>query len=269
MDHLLRNLAPITEAGWGAIEDEARSRLVTQLAARKVVDFSGPRGWDHSATNLGRVGTIAGPVPGVTAAKRQVLTLVELRSEFQLSLAELADVERGSSCPDLSTLDEAARRMALAENVAVFHGYPDAGVTGITAASSHEPVEFEPDVNRYPNAVARATDVLRQAGISGPYGLAIGPDTYTAIVEATEHGGYLLFDHLRKILDGPLVWAPGIEGGVVVSLRGGDFVFDCGEDLVIGYAGHDGQQVTLYLEESFSFRVVEPDAAVTLRATGA
>ena len=30
---------------------EARER---HLAARKLVDFSGPHGWEHSATNLGR-----------------------------------------------------------------------------------------------------------------------------------------------------------------------------------------------------------------------
>ncbi len=52
MNHLLRELAPIGEAGWRAIEDEARSRLVTYLAARKLVDFSGPHGWGYSATDI-------------------------------------------------------------------------------------------------------------------------------------------------------------------------------------------------------------------------
>jgi len=51
----------------------------------------------------------------------------------------------------------------------------------------------------------------------------------------------------------------------VLSLRGGDFVLDCGQDLSIGYLQHDARTVRLYLEESFTFRVVEPDAAVALR----
>jgi uncharacterized linocin/CFP29 family protein len=120
-------------------------------------------------------------------------------------------------------------------------------------------------MQRYPNAVARAADVLRQAGIDGPYGLAIGPEIYTEIVETTEHGGYLLLDHLRQILGGPLVWAPGVEGGIVLSLRGGDFLLDFGQDLSIGYVDHDADLVRLYIEESFTFRVLEPDAAVALR----
>jgi len=86
------------------------------------------------------------------------------------------------------------------------------------------------------------------------------------VIETTEHGGYLVFDHLGKILDGPIVWAPGVRGAVVLSLRGGDFLFESGQDLSVGYDGHDADAVHLYLEESFSFRVATPEAAVTLTA---
>ena len=106
-------------------------------------------------------------------------------------------------------------------------------------------------------------------GVEGPYGLALSPDVYRRVVETTEHGGYPLFDHLRKILDGPLVWAPGVDGGVVLSLRGGDFLFECGQDIAIGYANHDAENVELYFVESFSFRVATPEAAVALPAAKA
>jgi len=177
---------------------------------------------------------------------------------------QLDDVERGAADPDLPELDEAVRQIALGENVTVFHGHQAAGLRGITESTSHEPAAVE-GVGASPDGVARAVNGLRQAGIDGPYGLAICPDIYTGIVETTEYGGHLLFDHLRAILGGPLVWAPGMEGGVVLSQRGGDFQFDCGQDLSIGYLDHDADVVRLYIEETFSFRVLEPDAAVTLR----
>ncbi|HAM00604.1 MAG TPA: bacteriocin, partial [Acidimicrobiaceae bacterium] len=170
----------------------------------------------------------------------------------------------GATDIDLEELDEAVRQIALGENVTVFHGFGAAGMDGITEATSHPPIPIETDMEKYPNVVARATDVLRRAGIEGPYGLAIGPELYTGIGETTEHGGYLLFDHLRQLLGGPLVWAPGVRGGIVLSLRGGDFVLECGQDLSIGYQSHDAEVVRLYLEESVSFRVIEPDAAVAL-----
>ena len=60
------------------------------------------------------------------------------------------------------------------------------------------------------------------------------------MVETGELGGYPLFDHLKSILDGPIVWTPGLEGAVVLTLRGGDFLFHCGQDVSVGYTSHDG-----------------------------
>jgi uncharacterized linocin/CFP29 family protein len=264
MNHLRRDLAPISDAGWDVIDDEAKSRFPTYLAARKLVDFEGPYGWSYSSTNLGRIREISGPSEGVSAAQRKVLPVVELRTEFKVSRIELDDVDRGTSSPDLAELDEAIRQIALGENVTVFHGHEAAGFEGITEATSHQPVAFA-EIAEAPDGVARGVNTLRQAGIDGPYALAICPDMYTTIVESTEYGGELVLDHLRKILGGPLVWTPGIEGGVVLSLRGGDFKIESGQDLSIGYLDHDADVVRLYIEESFNFRVLEPDAAVALQ----
>jgi uncharacterized linocin/CFP29 family protein len=266
MNHLHRDLAPISETAWEAIDQEATTRLTGHLAARKLVDFAGPHGWSHSSTNLGRIETISGPSEGVAAAQRSVLPLVELRTEFKVSRIQLDDADRGATDIEFAELDEAARQIALGENVTVFHGLPAAGIRGISESSSHEPIVHGEDMENYVGAVARAADVLRQSGSDGPYGLAICPEIYTKIVSTTEHGGHLLFDHLRQILGGPLVWAPGVDGGLVLSLRGGDFLFDSGQDLSIGYLSHDADAVQLYMEESFSFRVIEPDAAVALRS---
>ncbi len=268
MNHLHRELAPVSDAAWTLIEDEARTRLATYLAARKLVDFEGPAGWSHSATSLGRSTEIEGPAADVRAAQRQVLALVVLSTSFSLDRGQVDDADRGAKDLDLAGLEEAVRRIALGENAAVFHGYRAGGIVGIAPSASHRPVPLAPDADHYPTAVAGAVDVLRQAGIGGPYGLAISPEIHTEIVERSEHGGHLLFDHLRQILGGPLVWAPGLKGGIVLSLRGGDFEFQSGQDISIGYRTHDATTVTLYLEESFNFRVLEPDAAVALTPKG-
>jgi uncharacterized linocin/CFP29 family protein len=264
MNHLLRSHAPITDIAWSRLDDEGRERLVPALAVRKLVDFSGPLGWDHSSTNLGRVSEIKAPGPDLQARQRRLLPLAELRAPFAISRGELSDADRGATDLDLSSLDDAARRIAVAENIAVFHGWPDAGIVGITAAATYEPISLGKDYASYPGHVAKAVEVLLEAGVSGPYGLALGPQEYTGVVETTEHGGLVVFDHLRQILGGPIVWAPGVEGAVVLSLRGGDFLFESGEDVSLGYSHHDADNVHLYLEESFSFRVATPEAAVAL-----
>jgi uncharacterized linocin/CFP29 family protein len=265
MSHLLREQAPITEAGWELIDDEARERLTPALAARKLVDFQGPRGWQHSATNLGRTTSLAdAPEKGVDAEQRRVLALVELRAPFSLSRAELRDGDRGAEDVDFEPLDKAALAIATAENRAVFHGWEAAGITGLAQASPHDPIALGEDCATYPRHVARAVEALLHVGIDGPYGLALGREAYTRVLETSEHGGYPLLEHLRKIIGGPLVWSPGVDGAVVVSQRGGDFLFDSGEDLSIGWDSHDAEAVALYFVESFSFRVATPEAAVAL-----
>ncbi|MBV9043420.1 MAG: encapsulin, partial [Acidimicrobiia bacterium] len=129
MDRLLRSLAPISDAGWSAIEAEAKSRITTFLAARKLVDFEGPHGWDHSAIDLGRADNIAGPVNDVEARLRRVMPLVELRVPFTVSRRELDNVDRGATDADFGTLDVATGRLGLAENTLVFRGNSGAGIT--------------------------------------------------------------------------------------------------------------------------------------------
>jgi uncharacterized linocin/CFP29 family protein len=265
MNHLLRPLAPITETGWRLLDEEARERLTPALAARKLIDFSGPHGWEYSATNLGRATPVASALSdGVSGVQRRVLPLVELRAGFELSRAELRDADRGADDADLDALDRAAHALAVAENVAVFHGWEGA-ITGIGEATPHEPKSLGDAAEVYPHRVAGAVERLLNSGIAGPYALALGNRQYRLVAEHAERGGYPLLEHLSKILEGTIVWAPGVNGAVVLSMRGGDFAFECGQDASIGYHSHDGDAVRLYLEESFSFHVATPEAAVALK----
>ncbi|MGI8505460.1 MAG: family 1 encapsulin nanocompartment shell protein [Solirubrobacteraceae bacterium] len=265
-NHLLRSHAPISDSNWKLLDDETRERLTAALAARKLVDFSGPLGWDYSALNLGRVQDVASaPCDGVSAQQRRVLPLVELRAEFEISRAELRDDDRGAADADLEPLDIAAHQVAVAENKAVFHGWSDATIAGIAELAPHQ-MDLGNAPDKYPRPVAAAVERLLHSGISGPYALALGGEQYQRVVQTAEHGGYPLLEHLRKILEGPIVWAPGVKGAVVISQRGGDFLFESGQDLSIGYSDHDREVVRLYLEESFSFHVATPEAAVALNA---
>ena len=67
------------------------------------------------------------------------------------------------------------------------------------------------------------------------------------------------------MIDGPIVRARGLDGAVLLSVRGGDYQLTVGQDLAIGYAYHEKHSVELYIAESFTFRVLEPAAAVHLK----
>jgi uncharacterized linocin/CFP29 family protein len=265
VNHLTRDLAPISERAWGEIDTEAGRALRSFLAARKLVDVTGPLGWDHPAVNLGAAQRLdTSPGAGVEATIRVVAPMLELRTPFSLSRAELDAIDRGSRSPDLGSVVDAARKGAFAEDYAVFHGFPAAKVDGIATASPHDAIPISNDYEEFPRAVAMAIASLREAGVDGPYGIALGPRCYTGVIETTQKGGYPVLEQLRLIAGGPLAWAPALEGSVVMSVRGGDFELTLGEDLAIGFVSADAERVELYLEESVAFRAHTPEAAVAL-----
>lgn len=265
MNDLLRELAPVSDAAWSEIETEARRTLELTLAARKLVDFSGPEGWAASAVGVGRTQPLDERLGDTVESRlRQAQPLVEARVPFEVSRAELEAIGRGAKDPDLEPVTRAAREAALAEDRSVFHGYAAGGIRGLCEAATNPALSISDDYEAYPGIVAQATSELRTADVNGPYGIALGPDCYVGLHKTIGRGGRPVIDQIRRILDGPVVWAPGVRGAAVLSLRGGDFELTVGQDFSIGYLDHSAESVRLYLQESFTFRVLSPDAAVPL-----
>lgn len=266
MNNLHRSLAPISDAAWAQIEQEARRTFIRNLGGRRVVDVTGPSGSALSAVGTGHQREIDGPTPDVVAHQRVVQPLVELRVPFVVTRQAVDDVERGSQDSDWCPVKDAAAKMAIAEDRIVVYGFSAAGITGIAPASSHPPVTLPADPVQIPDVVARAVSALRLAGVDGPYSLLLSAKAYTAVAEAADHG-YPVRDHLSRLLgDGDLVWAPAIDGGLLVSTRGGDYQLQLGQDLSIGYLSHDAQGIHLYLQQSLTFLALTAEAAVALNA---
>ena len=264
MTSLNRDLAPMTEVMWERVEREARDVLRLQLAARRILDFEGPLGWEHSAVDLGRVEPITGHSSRAIFRRRVVRPIVELRVPFELERQELERIARGATTVDLDPLRDAAREFAAAEDSALFDGLPDAGIPGLIPDATHPGVTLPNDPIELPAAVGEALEQLRQAGVGGPYGVALGPAAYASLSRTVGAGGYPVMKHVQQLIDRPVVWAPSLRGGIAVSLRGGDFKLICGRDASIGYLSHDDKHVCLFLEESFSAELSGPEAVVPL-----
>jgi uncharacterized linocin/CFP29 family protein len=263
MNNLHRGLAPISDEAWAQIEEEAARTLKRHLAARRVADVDGPRGADFSAVGTGHQRKIQTPGDGVEAAQRETKALVELRVPFELTRQAVDDVERGANDSDWEPLKDAARKIAFAEDRAVFDGYAAAGIQGLRQGSSNPVLTLPSSVKNYPSVVAQAVSQLRLAGVNGPYTLLLGTAPYTAIGGATDDG-YPVLQHVQRLVDGKIIWAPAIEGGVVLTTRGGDFQLTIGQDLSIGYSGHSATTVQLYFQETITFLMLTSEASVAL-----
>ncbi|HVN03239.1 MAG TPA: family 1 encapsulin nanocompartment shell protein [Bryobacteraceae bacterium] len=265
MNNLHRELAPISDAAWSQIEDEVARTFKRYLAARRVVDVKGPAGTALSAAGTGHLRPIPSSREGVLARQREVKALIELRVPFELDRAAIDDVERGANDSDWQPAKDAARQMAFAEDGAVFEGYPDAGIVGIRQGTSNPKTPLPADVRQYPDAIAQGLSQLRMAGVNGPYCVLLGAAAYTALAETSDHG-YPVLEHVKRLVDDKIVWAPAIEGAFVVTTRGGDFELYLGQDLSIGYLSHTDAAVRLYLQETLTFILQTTEASVVIQS---
>jgi uncharacterized linocin/CFP29 family protein len=263
MNNLHRELAPISDLAWAAIEEEASRTLKRTLAARRVVDVQGPAGATLSAVGTGHLRSVAAPSDGILARQREVKALVELRVPFELDRGQIDDVQRGANDSDWQPVKDAARRIAFAEDRAVFEGYEAAGIEGIRQGTSNPIVTLPADTRDYPDAIAQALSQLRLVGVNGPYSVVLGPDAYTSVSETRDYG-YPVLEHVKRLVDGEIIWAPAIVGGFVLTTRGGDFALHLGQDISIGYLSHTDQAVRLYLQETFTFLLLTTEASVAL-----
>jgi uncharacterized linocin/CFP29 family protein len=268
MDNLYRELAPISDAAWAQIEEEATRTLKRHLAARRVVDLHGPEGFALSAIGTGHVTNLAPPGDAVSARLRVVRPLVELRAPFDLDRQAIDDVERGAQDSDWQPVKDAARQLAFAEDRAIFEGYAAGGIEGIREGASNPPIILPDDARVYPEAFAQAISQLRLVGVNGPYRAVLSADAYTAVSETSDHG-YPVLEHLRRLVGEEIIWAPAIHGAFVLSTRSGDFALHIGQDVSIGYTSHTADSVRLYLQESMTFLLLAAEAAVALNPAGA
>lgn len=263
--NLHRELAPVSDAAWEEIEEEAVRTFTRNIAGRRFVDMPEAQGTEFSSLGTGHVKRGHQIVPGAQTTSRETIPVLEVKVPFAVTRAAVDDVLRGSVDSDWQPVKDAATTIAAAEDTVVFHGNDSTGMTGLVDSSSHESIQVPDDVSHFPNAVAQALTRLRLAGVEGPYTLVVSADLYTRISETTDHG-YPVLEHIQRVLkdDGRIIWAPALNGALVVTQRGGDFELHLGLDLSIGYDSHDAESVNLYLKESFAFRVASDEASVAL-----
>jgi len=262
-NNLYRNLAPVTDVAWTEIELEATRTFKRHIAGRRVVDVSEPGGPVTASVSTGRLVDVQAPTDGVVAHLRASKPLVRLRVPFTLSRSEIDDVERGSQDSDWDPVKDAAKKLAFVEDRAIFEGYAAASIDGIRSASSNPALTLPDDPRAIPDVITQALSELRLAGVDGPYSVLLSADVYTKVSETTEHG-YPILEHINRLVNGDIIWAPAIDGAFVLTTRGGDFDLQLGTDVSIGYTSHDAETVQLYLQETLTFLCYTAEASVAL-----
>lgn len=262
MDLLRKNLAPISSKAWDVINHEAEELFHGIMSARKFVDVTDPKGWKFSAVGKGSLDVPKGQKGNLKYGIHQVQPLVEARANFSLDIWELDNVERGAEVIDLDNLEKAAKEIAAFEENVIYYGLKDAGVTGLKNSSSQKQLKFDKGEGIL-KSVAQALSMFKEKGVEGPFALVLNREKWQQLSGGLVDG-YPLKKQILKLIEGDIIFAPGIKEAFLVSQRGGDFRLTLGSDLSIGYDNHDGKKVDLFFTESFTFEVLDPDAIVVM-----
>ena len=233
VNHLLHELAPISDDAWSEIDRRGHAHadpLPRRPQARRLGRPARPRrlvGGRRAARVARPRWRATSPRPGVRSSRSSSCAA---RSRSTAPSSRPSTAARPTPTSTRSSTPAAtwpAPRTSWCSTAT-----PRPTIDGIGAASPHEPITLSDQFDRYPNHVAQAVAVLKAAGVAGPYAIALGPRCYAGVIETTEKGGYPLLQHLGLILGGPVVWAPAVDGAIVLSQRGDDFQLTLGQDTV-------------------------------------
>jgi uncharacterized linocin/CFP29 family protein len=261
MDLLKKHLAPISPEGWEVIERTASETLQANLSARRSIDVVGPKGLDYTSVNLGRLNIgSSGDDRGVQYGVYQVQPLVESRISFTVKTWELDNLARGARDIDLDDVIQAARSMAKFEEEAVFKGFKDGSITGLEKSAEFKLKDLKTDSDDLLDALADGQLKMRQSGVDGGADLIVDPQMWKFLGKPTRGGT------LKKIVEqqigGEVIFSEHVSGAMLLANRGGDLELTVGQDFSIGYHHHNSEEIFLFLTESFTFRVIAPEAIV-------
>lgn len=264
MDFLKRSIAPIPQAAWDELDEEAAKALKNVLSARKVVDFTGPMGWHFDALSEGTLNLVNGtPVKDVSFGTRKVTPMTEIRVPFKMPIWALDDIGRGSKTVDHRPIQQAARKAAEFEDMAIYFGIEPAKIVGLLSDTDHKPMEMKLDDDAIVETLTKAVQTLKDADVDGPYAL-VAPYALWNKVQSSAKASYPLKKRVGKVVD-KVVLSSQMDAAFLISMRGGDNELVIGQDFSVGYQSTDGKDVNLYITETFTFKNYSPETILPFK----
>ena len=261
MNFLRRELAPISPQGWSEIDSVATKALAANLSGRKFVDVDGPHGLDYASVPLGRL-TLPEKQSGTAVhyGVHQVLQLVETRSDFNLPIWELDNIERGAKDLILDAVIKASRAIAAFEEKAIYDGFAAGAIVGLHQAVKGPKIKLSLEIGAIVDAVSEAQAQLQKGGVGASANLVVSLPLWKFLAHSVPGG--TLRSILESQIGGHVIYAELVKDALLIANRGGDAQLTVGQDFAIGYHDHTADEVRLFITESFTFRVVAPEAVV-------
>jgi uncharacterized linocin/CFP29 family protein len=267
MEWLRRDAAPLSEKVWKEVDEISAAMFKQTVVARRIADFDGPRGWNHVATELGtfKPAQLTQRPDTVQALVPDVMLLTELRANFAIPWADIDIFERVGPTLTSKSIEDAAREMALAEDALIFYG--SSTNPGILSSADTPRIALSDwsQPGRLVTDFLAAAEKLDTLGIKGPYEAVLSPHHYYTYLRQTGEGGVYPAAKQLGIVIEKVYNSPVIDGGVLFSTRGGDFLITVGGDFTVGYRSHDETAVHLFCVETLAAQLLTSEAVCIIR----
>lgn len=264
MKFLNREEAPLSQAMWDLIDTSMMEMLAKRLILRSVVDFADGYDFTTDAVATGSVRKVL-EEEGVCVGVREPLVMSEIRYDFSLPKTILEAMKRDIEDYDDAPLRQAANAFGTVENALILDGLEAAGYPGMLASLTQPTLEAK-GAKGLMEAAARSLGMFNAEFVDGPFKLVVSGATFAKLVTETE-GGETMKQKIDNIFGAGAVViseAIGDDKALVVSQRGGDFVFYSGLDVQVGFDSEDETSLKFFLLETAAFRVIAPEAAVRI-----
>ena len=263
MKFLNRETSPISPAVWSQIDGVFAPMLAQRLKLRSIVGFT-PVPFETDAVPTGNLRPL--PSSGeVDIAVREPLAMVEIRYDFDLPKSVVEAFKRDKPDFDDAVFKKASNRFSAAENSLLLEGVEEAGIEGILKNVPRKPIHAE-NTGGLIDAVASMIAAFGSDFVEGPYKLVLSTATLIKMVAESE-GGVSVKSRIENLLGANFFIVCeniGDDKILALSQRGGDFALYSALDVSLGYTGEKTDSYTLFLTESCTFRILNPEAALLI-----
>lgn len=266
--YLHRGDAPFGDSVWEQIDRAVVEAAKSQLSGRRLLHTMGPFGLGFKAVPLSDTKSEGKTVEGVTVSASCAMPVAMLRSDFSLSVRDIAAFEQSGAPLDLGAAANAAIAVARQEDQLVYSGFQPLGATGLLNTPGVRSVKLKPwnEPGSPVEDIINAATELDNAGFHGPYALALTAKSYNHLFRKYPQGDMTELEHVRQIVTDGVVKAAGIPGGGVLVDTSGPFAnIVLGQDLYTSFVGPAPGEYQFSISETLAVWIRVPQAVCVLK----
>jgi uncharacterized linocin/CFP29 family protein len=268
--YLHREDVPFGDKVWQEIDRVVVSAAKSQLCGRRLLHVQGPYGLGMKALVSKDLPADDKTVEGAKITAGCVTPLALIQSKFSLPIRDIAAFESiaGQAPLDLADAVKAAIACARQEDELIFNGSKTLGLKGLLTIEGSGSIKLKSweAIGTAAEDIIKAVTALDNAGLHGPYALALAPKLYNLLYRRYPQGNSTELEHIGQITTDGIVKAVCIDsGGILLCTAGSPASIVLGQDLMTGFIGPSDGMYDFQISESIALWLTQPQAICILK----